>query len=54
MTITVTLSGQDAEQAFNELIANAEYDNLQLTIWVGDEPDNSDTSSLVYSPKGEQ
>lgn len=36
--IVVLIDGPDAEQALAELIANVKYDNLEVAIWIADNP----------------
>lgn len=50
--IVVLIDGPDAEQALAELIANVKYDNLEVAIWIADNPKivAIPSSSLSYSP----
>lgn len=54
--IVVLIDGPDAEQALAELIANVKYDNLNVAIWIADNPKivAIPSSTLSYAPMDEK
>lgn len=54
--VVIVIDGPDSDKALGELISNAQFDKLEVAIWIADEPEKAiiKSATLSYSPQDEK